>query len=95
MGTPALARPPRRCYDTAMTVPSTRRIWHAEVQALREELDAAGAWQAALRVQVAQNQALARRPEGTAFDYRATLEDVAPLMRALDRVRGVRNAGRS
>jgi hypothetical protein len=70
-----------------MTAPATRRIWHAEVRSLCDALETIGAWQASLRVQVAQGQALQRRPEGTAFDYRATLEDVEPLMIALDRVR--------
>jgi hypothetical protein len=77
-----------------MTVPSVRRIWHAEVQPLCDELESTGAWQAALRVRVAQGQALHRRPEGTAFDYRATVEDVRPLMEALDRLRAGRGAPR-
>jgi hypothetical protein len=87
MGTGPLARPPARWYDTAMTAPATRRIWHAEVEGLCETLEAAGAWQASLRVRVAQGQALERRPQGSAFDYRATVEDMDPLMDALERVR--------
>jgi hypothetical protein len=94
MGTVSLARPPTHWYDTSMTVPPTRRIWHAEVQSLCDELESSGAWQAALRVRVAQGQALHRRPEGTAFDYRATVEDVRPLMLALERLRAGRGASR-
>jgi hypothetical protein len=60
------------------------------VQGLCDELESAGAWQTALRVRVAHGQAIARRPDGTAFDYRSTVEDVAPLAGALDAVRGRR-----
>jgi hypothetical protein len=73
-----------------VTAPSARRIWHAEVHDLCARLESAGAWQTAVRVRVAHIQALARRPAGTAFDYRSTPEDAAPLTTALDRVRGTR-----
>jgi hypothetical protein len=72
----------------AVTVSRTRRIWHAEVQDLCDAMEAAGAWQTALRVRIAHGQALARRPDGTAFDYRATVEDDEPLTAALGRLRG-------
>jgi hypothetical protein len=65
-----------------------RRIWHAEAAALCEALESAGAWQTALRVRVAHEEALARRPEGSAFDLRPTPEDVAPLAVALGELRG-------
>ena len=78
-----------------MTASPTRRIWHAEVHVLCERLDAAGAWQTALRVRVAHGQALARRPEGSAFDYRATAEDASPLAEALGALRSSRGASRS
>jgi hypothetical protein len=78
-------------------VPSTRRIWHFEAEPLCEALNDAGAWQTAVRVRVAHEQALRRRPEGTAFDFRPTPEDGAPLNLALDALRGARHnaAGRS
>ena len=67
--------------------PRTRRIWHAEAAALTEALEALGAWQAALRVRVAHEEALRRRPEGSAFDLRPTPEDAAPLDDALQGLR--------
>jgi hypothetical protein len=70
-----------------MDAPRTRRIWHFETGPLCEALDEAGAWQAAVRIRVAHEEALQRRPEGTAFDIRPTLEDVAPLNVALDTMR--------
>ena len=73
-----------------MTAPRTRRIWHAEAAALCDALEAAGAWQTALRVRVEQGNALARRPEGTVFKYRATAEDAVRLADALDRLRAPR-----
>jgi hypothetical protein len=69
--------------------PRTRRIWHFETEPLCEALDLAGAWQAAVRIRVAHQDALRRR-EGTAFDFRPTPEDVAPLNLALDTMRGER-----
>jgi hypothetical protein len=83
-----------RCYEWAVTASPTRRIWHAEVDALCERLESAGAWQTALRVRIAHGQALARRPEGTAFDYRATMEDVPALTVALGRLRARPGASR-
>jgi hypothetical protein len=68
--------------------PRNRRIWHAEAAALCDALEAAGAWQTALRVRVAHEESLARRPEGSAFDLRPTPEDVAPLTTALAALRG-------
>ena len=64
-----------------------RRIWHAEVSALCEALEAAGAWQTALRVRVAHQQALSRKPDGTAFHYRPTVEDAAALEHVLRAIR--------
>jgi len=68
-------------------VPRNRRIWHFEAEPLCNALDDAGAWQTAVRIRVAHNDALRRRPEGTAFDVRPTPEDVAPLNLALDTLR--------
>jgi hypothetical protein len=70
--------------------PRTRRIWHFETGPLCEALDQGGAWQAAVRIRVAHQEALRRRPEGTAFDFRPTREDVAPLNLALDAMRAER-----
>ena len=70
--------------------PRTRRIWHFETGPLCEALDEAGAWQAAVRIRVAHQEALRRRPEGTAFDFRPTAEDVTPLNFALDTMRAER-----
>jgi hypothetical protein len=47
-----------------------------------------------VRVRVAHRDALRRRPEGTAFDFRPTPDDVAPLNLALDTLRAER-AGES
>jgi len=74
------------CVD----IPRTRRIWHFEASPLCEALDEAGAWQAALRIRVAHANALNRRPDGTAFDFRPTPEDVAPLNLVLDTMRAER-----
>lgn len=70
-----------------MAATGTRRIWHAEARELCAALAATGAWQTALRVRVAQHEALGRRPNGTAFDYRATAEDDAALGSTLARLR--------
>jgi hypothetical protein len=70
-----------------VVAPRTRRIWHAEARALCEALEESGAWQTALRVRVAQGEALRRRPDGTAFDYRVTREDSATLAATLARLR--------
>jgi hypothetical protein len=70
--------------------PRTRRIWHFETEPLCEALDQAGEWQAAVRIRVAHQEALRRRPEGTAFDFRPTPEDVTPLNLALDTMRAER-----
>jgi hypothetical protein len=64
-----------------------RRIWHAEAAAVSDALEAAGAWQAALRVRVAQQEALERRPEGSAFEYRPSPEDAGPLADILGAMR--------
>jgi hypothetical protein len=77
-----------------VAAPRTRRIWHAEANDLFDALDAAGAWQTALRVRVAQGEALSRRPDGTAFDFRATREDFPALAETLERLRASRNASR-
>jgi hypothetical protein len=73
-----------------VNAPRTRRIWHFETEPLSEALDQAGAWQAAVRIRAAHRDALRRRPEGTAFDFRPTPEDVAPLNLALDTMRAER-----
>jgi hypothetical protein len=73
-----------------MAAPRTRRIWHFEAAPLCDALNEAGAWQTALRIRVAHDEALRRRPEGTAFDVRPTPEDVAPLNLALDTLRAER-----
>ena len=65
----------------------TRRIWHAEATPVSDALEAVGAWQAALRVRVAQREALARRPEGSAFEFRPSPEDAGPLAEVLDALR--------
>jgi hypothetical protein len=65
----------------------TRRIWHAEAAAVSDALEAVGAWQAALRVRIAQQEALERRPEGSAFEYRPSPEDAGPLTDALAALR--------
>jgi hypothetical protein len=70
-----------------MDAPRTRRIWHFEADPLCEVLDQVGAWQAAVRIRIAHQQALLRRPDGTAFDFRPTPEDVAELNLALDAMR--------
>jgi hypothetical protein len=75
-----------------VTAPTTRRIWHAEVLPLCDALEDAGAWQTALRMRVAQGEALMRRPEGTAFDYRLTAEDERPVGLALGELRHARRA---
>jgi hypothetical protein len=71
-------------------VPRIRRIWRFEAEPLCDALDEAGAWHTAVRVRVAQHQALRNRLEGTAFDLRPTPEDVAPLNLALDPQRAER-----
>jgi hypothetical protein len=73
-----------------MDVPRARRIWHFETEPLCDALNEAGAWQTAVRIRVAHNEALRHRPEGTAFDIRPTPEDVAPLNHALDTLRAER-----
>jgi hypothetical protein len=77
-----------------MDAPRTRRVWHFEAEALCEALEEAGAWQTAVRIRVAHDEALRHRPEGTAFDFRPTQEDGAPLNLALDtlRARGARTS---
>jgi len=79
-----------RRYDYAVDVPRNRRIWHFEAGPLCDALNAAGAWQTAVRIRVAHNDALRHRPDGTAFDVRPTPEDVAPLNLALDTLRAER-----
>jgi hypothetical protein len=76
----------------AVPIPGIRRIWHYEAAALADALEAAGAWQAALRVQVAHREALLRRPEGSAFDLRPTPEDAEPLAEALRELRSASRA---
>jgi hypothetical protein len=75
---------------TRVEVPRTRRIWHFEAEPLCTALDEAGAWQTAVRIRVAHDNALRHRPDGTAFDGRPTPEDVAPLNLALDALRAER-----
>jgi hypothetical protein len=75
-----------------VTVPHNRRIWYAETAALCDRLEAAGAWQVALRVQVAHGAALSRRPDGSAFDYRTTREDENALSDALGAIRAAERA---
>ena len=77
-----------------MGAPRNRRIWHFEAEPLCEALDEAGAWQTALRVRVAHREALRRRPEGSAFDFRPTPEDVAPLNLALHALRAEHHGAR-
>jgi hypothetical protein len=79
-----------RGYDYAMDAPRNRRIWHFEAEPLCDALNEAGAWQTAVRIRVAHENALGHRPEGTAFDIRPTPEDVAPLNLALDALRAER-----
>jgi hypothetical protein len=74
-------------YEVAVARVRTRRIWHAEAAAVSDSLEAAGAWQAALRVRVAQQEALGRRPEGSAFEFRPAPEDAGPLGEALAALR--------
>jgi hypothetical protein len=73
-----------------MEVPRTRRIWHLEAEPLCDALNEAGAWQTAVRILIAHDEALRHRPEGTAFDVRQTPEDVAPLNLELDTLRAER-----
>jgi hypothetical protein len=70
--------------------PRGRRIWHFETEALCKALNESGAWQTAVRVRVAHDDALRHRPDGTAFDLRPTPEDFAPLNLALDILRAER-----
>ena len=74
-------------YDWPVDVPRKRRIWHFEAEPLCDALNEAGAWQTAVRVRVAHLEALRHRPEGTAFDFRPTPEDTAPLNLGLDTLR--------
>jgi len=77
-------------YDYRVPVPRSRRIWHFEAAALCDALNEAGAWQTSVRVRVAHQKALRHRPEGTAFDFRPTPEDGAPLNLVLDTLRANR-----
>jgi hypothetical protein len=79
-----LPRGRRAGYDYAVGM---RRIWHYETGPLCDALEEAGAWQTALRVRLADRDALEHRPEGSAFDYRPTPEDTAALGRELDALR--------
>jgi hypothetical protein len=76
-----------------MDAPRTRRIWHFETEPLCDALNEAGAWQTAVRIRIAHEEALRHRPEGTAFDIRPTPEDVARLNLALDTLRAERARG--
>jgi hypothetical protein len=69
----------------------TRRIWHAETEAIATALEAAGARRTAERVRVAQQEALVRRPAGSAFVFRPAPEDDGPLADALAELRRSRN----
>jgi hypothetical protein len=62
-----------------VNTPHSRRIWHAETDALCDGLTAIGAWQTAMRVRIADAEALSRRPDGLAFHYRPTIEDAEVL----------------
>jgi hypothetical protein len=79
-------------YDWVVSVPHNRRIWYAETAALCDRLEATGAWQAALRLRVAHGKALSRRPDGSAFDYRATREDEEAVSNALHAIRARQRA---
>jgi hypothetical protein len=81
----AVSAAPR--YDWVVTVPRTRRIWYAETASLCQRLETVGAWQAALRVRVAHGVALSRRPDGSAYDFRATREDEEAISEALYAIR--------
>jgi hypothetical protein len=70
--------------------PRSRRIWHFEAEAVCNALNDAGHWQTAVRIRVAHHEALRHRPDGSAFDFRPTPEDVAPLNLALDTLRAER-----
>jgi hypothetical protein len=65
----------------------SRRIWHSETDALCEALTSAGAWQTAMRVQIADAEARTRAPDGVAFHYRPTLEDAEVLDVELEQLR--------
>jgi hypothetical protein len=65
----------------------SRRIWHWETDALCEALTACGAWQTAMRVQIADAEARTRAPDGVAFHYRPTLEDAEVLDAELELLR--------
>jgi hypothetical protein len=65
----------------------TRRIWHAEAAAIAEALEAAGARRTAERVRAAQEEALVRRPAGSAFVFRPAPEEAGPLSDALAELR--------
>lgn len=77
-------------YDWVLDAPRNRRIWHFEAEPLCDALNGAGAWQTAVRIRVAHLEALRHRPEGTAFDFRPTPEDTAPLNLGLDTLRAAR-----
>jgi hypothetical protein len=77
-------------YEYMVDAPRSRRIWHFEAESLCDSLDDSGAWQTAVRIRVAHVEAARRRPEGTAFDFRPTPEDVAALNLALDTLRARR-----
>jgi hypothetical protein len=82
-----VAGPGRRGYEYAVPAARTRRIWHAEAAAVSAALEARGEWQTALRVRIAQHEALERRPEGSTFEYRPTPEDAGPLGEVLGALR--------
>jgi hypothetical protein len=70
-----------------VSAPRTRRIWFAETAALCERLEADGEWQTAIRVRIAAGIAVSRRPDGSAFDYRANHDEQEALSEALDAIR--------
>jgi hypothetical protein len=86
--------PGRAGYRYAVAAVRTRRIWHAEAAAVSDALESAGAWQTALRVRIAQQEALRRRPEGSAFEFRPTPEDAEPLAAVLAVLRARTRASR-
>ena len=70
-----------------VNTPHSRRIWHHETDALCEALTAAGAWQTAMRVQIADAEAASRAPDAAAFHYRPTVEDAEVIDVELERLR--------
>ena len=64
-----------------------RRIRHDETDELCEALLRAGAWQTAMRVQIAGAEAISADPLGEAFEYRPAPEDEQVLDAELETLR--------